>query len=131
MTTYACILPPVPAIAAALRQLSDAALTREDYAAMRAYDNAASDVARGMTALVSDDTWLVPSTTRAGLVHRVQLVGGVWSCNCEHGLKRGGLCRHLAQVEGISQAWENAGDDLADGADRYAEAVAAMDELYA
>lgn len=110
MTTHTMILPPIHTIHAALARLSEAAQKRDDLTSMRAYDRAAADLVLGRTPLISDDAWLIPSSRDGGTFYRVRQVGGVWSCNCEHGIKKGGLCRHLALSEGINQAWEDAAE---------------------
>ena len=44
--------------------------------------------------------YLVPSTSRAGVIHRVDDVAG---CNCEAG-RAGRSCRHAAAIELVEQA---------------------------
>ena len=48
--------------------------------------------------------YLVPSTSRAGVIHRVDDVAG---CNCEAG-RAGRSCRHAAAIELVEQAQTHA-----------------------
>ena len=112
MTTIA--LPPAQTIEQALYDLSEHARLSGDESAMKAFDNAAGDFARGLVPHLSADCWLVASSTRPNLYHRVRKEGGAWGCNCEQGRTRGGMCRHRAMIEAIDSAWDGISDPVAD-----------------
>ncbi len=82
--------------------------------------------------------YLVPSTTRGGMVHRVADVDG---CSCEAG-RAGKSCRHVVALELIETAQQYTMPALTRSEaerryderqpdDDYAAACAAMDELFA
>ena len=64
--------------------------------------------------------YLVPSTSRAGVIHRVDDVAG---CNCEAG-RAGRSCRHAAAIELVEQAQTHTMPALAPLNDRIARARA-------
>ena len=65
--------------------------------------------------------FLVPSTSRAGLVHRVDHVHG---CSCEAG-EKGRSCRHAVAIEIIEAAQQRSMPALASRAAKQAAAAAA------
>lgn len=74
--------------------------------------------------------YLMPSTSRGGIVHRIDDVNG---CDCEAG-RKGVQCRHVVALELIEQANVHTMPSLptrqyTDA--EYANALAAMDELFA
>lgn len=67
--------------------------------------------------------YLVPSTSRGGIIHRVDDLNG---CDCEAG-RKGTPCRHVAALELIERcAMRPSASDA-----EYAKACADMDELFA
>jgi len=127
----AIVLPPDNMIEQALFHGSERARQNEDTQAMRAYDNAAGDFARGARPALSANCWLVPSSTR-NMYHRVRKEGGAWGCNCEFGVKRGGICRHVALIEALDAAWEVCGwhDDDGERLGQLANVATEVDDWY-
>lgn len=83
-------LPPAAAIENAAAELSqNATITKALY-----------DLAQRPQIVRVSGAYLIPSSSRAGLVHRVDDVAG---CSCEAG-QRGRSCRHAAALELIEQA---------------------------
>ncbi len=67
--------------------------------------------------------YLMPSTSRGGIIHRVDDLNG---CDCEAG-RKGTPCRHVAALELIERcAMRPSASDA-----EYAKACADMDELFA
>ncbi|MFN8500556.1 hypothetical protein [Kouleothrix sp.] len=95
------ILPLPTAIAEASAELTRAAVMAGDTKRQIALNKASYDLLVLLPVIVIvPGGFLVPSTSRAGLVHRVDTVNG---CDCEAG--RGGrLCRHKTALEIIEVA---------------------------
>ena len=92
------ILPPAATLEAAAAELNASA---PDVKRRVAINKALYDlllIERPIVAVAG--AFLVPSTSRAGLVHRVDHVHG---CSCEAGAK-GRSCRHAVQIEIIEAA---------------------------
>ena len=92
------ILPPAAALEAAAAELNASA---PDVKRRIAINKALYDlllIERPIVAVAG--AFLVPSTSRAGLIHRVDHVNG---CNCEAG-EKGRSCRHAVQIEIIEAA---------------------------
>ena len=125
------ILPLATAIADAAAELTRAAVAAGDTKRQIALNKASYDllVLQPQIAIVPGG-FLVPSTSRAGLVHRVDTVNG---CDCEAG-RKARACRHVVALELIEQANMHTMPSLptrqyTDA--EYANALAAMDELFA
>ena len=83
-------LPPAAAIESAAAELGQSpAIVKALY-----------DLAQRPQIVRISGAYLVPSSSRAGLVHRVDDVTG---CSCEAG-RKGRKCRHAIQLELIEQA---------------------------
>lgn len=94
-------LPPTTAIADASTELTRAAVAAGDTKRQIALNKASYDLLVNAPAIVPvPGGFLVPSTSRAGLVHRVDTVNG---CDCEAG-RAGRLCRHKLAIEIIEAA---------------------------
>lgn len=120
------ILPPATAIEAATIALRNGADTKRLIALNKAeYDLV---VLRPQIVRVQH-AFLIPSTSRGGVVHRLDDVVG---CDCEAG-RAGRTCRHAVALEIIEHAQMHTMPALAPRAsdEAYAQACAAMDELYA
>ena len=123
------ILPPAEILSATVAELRAAA--QGDAKRLVALNKAEYDlvVLQPRIARVSG-ACLVPSTSRAGLIHRVDDVNG---CDCEAG-RHGRTCRHALALEIIEQAQARTMPVLTDRAAKqaaYAKACAEMDELFA
>lgn len=95
------ILPPVAALEAAVAELTRAAVAAGDTKRQIALNKAVYDLLIGQPAIVRvSGGYLLPSTSRAGLVHRLDDVTG---CSCEAG-RAGRCCRHVLALELIEQA---------------------------
>lgn len=95
------ILPPAAAIEASAAELTRAAVAAGDTKRQIALNKAAYDLLIGQPAIVRvAGGYLVPSTSRAGLVHRLDDLHG---CDCEAG-RAGRSCRHATAIELIEQA---------------------------
>lgn len=92
------ILPPLDVLTAAAAELAEAARQADDFAAERAFNKATLYLHEGITPTTG--SFLVPSGTRGGLVHRVSTVYG---CGCEAG-RKGQMCWHAALVEIVELA---------------------------
>lgn len=125
-------LPPAEILSATVAELRAAA--QDDAKRLVALNKAEYDlvVLQPRIARVSG-ACLVPSTSRAGLVHRVDDVNG---CDCEAG-RHGRTCRHALALEIIEQAQARTMPILTPmiapsvNDAEYLAAVAAMDELFA
>lgn len=123
-------LPPAAAVETAVTELRAAA--EGNTKRLAALNKAQYDVLLLQPQILRvSGAYLVPSTTRAGLVHRVADVGG---CDCEAG-RSGHSCRHAVAIELIEQANMHTMPALVASPDAkraaYERAVAAMDELFA
>ena len=126
------ILPPAEILSATVAELRAAA--QDDAKRLIALNKAEYDlvVLQPRIARVSG-ACLVPSTSRAGLVHRVDDVTG---CDCEAG-RHGRTCRHVLALEIIEQAQARTmpiltpviAPSVSDA--EYAKICAEMDELFA
>lgn len=95
------ILPPATAIADASAELTRAAMAASDTKRQIVVNKASYDLLVNAPAIVAvPGGFLVPSCSRAGLVHRVDNVAG---CDCEAG-RVGRACRHKLAIEIIEQA---------------------------
>ena len=120
------ILPPAAAIAEASTELTRAAMAAGDTKRQIALSKASYDLLALEPAIVAvPGGFLVPSTSRGGLVHRVDNVAG---CSCEAG-RAGRACRHQLALEIIEQAQTRTMPRLAPVADRIAAARLAAAEL--
>ena len=124
------ILPPAAAVETAVNELRAAA--GSDAKRLAALNKAQYDLLLLQPQILRvSGAYLVPSTTRAGLIHRVADVGG---CDCEAG-RSGHNCRHAVAIELIEQANMHTMPALATSPDAkrdaYERALAAMNELFA
>lgn len=111
------ILPPPTAIAEAAAELTRTAAG--DTKRQIALNKASYDLLVLAPAIVPvPGGFLVPSTSRAGLVHRVDNVNG---CDCEAG-RNGRTCRHATAIEIIEAAQQRTMPALAPLGDRIARA---------
>jgi hypothetical protein len=120
-------LPPQAAIATAVAELSAGA----DQKRLTALDKAQFDLALGMTIAIVPGAFLMPSSSRSGLIHRVSHLDG---CNCEAG-RNGRQCRHKVIIEIIEQANTHTMPSLpqrlsAARSAAYVKALAEMNELF-
>ena len=103
-------LPPAAAIESAAAELGqNATITKALY-----------DLAQRPQIVRISGAYLVPSSSRAGLVHRVDDVAG---CSCEAG-KNGRTCRHATAIALIEQAQTRVMPALAPLGDRISRARA-------
>lgn len=94
--TYDSItLPPVAVLATAAAELAETSRQADDFTAERAFNKAGLHLHQGLTLTPTTGGVLVPSGTRAGIVHRVSNAHG---CGCEAG-QNGQMCWHAALVE--------------------------------
>ena len=92
------ILPPAAALEAAAAELNASA---SDVRRRIAISKALYDLLLMTRPIVAvAGAYLVPSTSRSGIIHRVDHVNG---CSCEAGAK-GRACRHTTAIELIEQA---------------------------
>ena len=124
------ILPPLDLLDQAAAHLIDQAAG--DACASRAINKALWHLQEGLEIRSTVGGFLMPSGTRAGVIHRISTLQG---CNCERGNK-GGLCWHAAAIAIIEEAQKYTrptmpalalGDRLA----RARAATAAINELFA
>jgi hypothetical protein len=122
-------LPPIDALGAAAAQLVEQAAGHSS--AERALNKALWQLQSVIEVRPTTGGFLLPSNTRAGIIHRVSNVHG---CNCEAGLK-GSACWHASVIAIIEEAQRHTytmpvlpvGDKLA----RARKALAEMNELFA
>lgn len=123
------ILPPASAIETAASELRSASAA--DAKRRIALNKAEYDLLILQPQIVRvSGGYLIPSSSRAGLVHRLDDVHG---CDCEAG-RHGRTCRHALALEIIEQAQTRTMPVLTDRAAKqaaYAKACAEMDELFA
>lgn len=98
MTTTALRLPSAAAIAAAVAQLT--AEAQGNQKRIDAITRAQYDLAMGTRIAVVPGAFLVPSSSRSGLIHRVDHVAG---CSCEAG-RNNRECRHKVAIQIIERA---------------------------
>jgi len=115
-------LPPITALSRAAAELARVAHEADDKAGENAINKAIYHLESGVQIVATTGGYLVPSGTRAGVIHRVSETHG---CNCE-AAAAGRQCWHQAAVEVIEAA-----QYLAAPVTSYAAAKAAMDELFA
>ena len=121
------ILPPAAAIETAANELRAGAAPKR----LAVLNRAQYDLLVLQPAIVRiSGAYLMPSTSRGGIVHRIDDVNG---CDCEAG-RKGCQCRHVVALEIIEQAQTHTMPSLptrqyTDA--EYANALAAMDELFA
>ena len=121
------ILPPAAAIETAAKELRAGAAPKR----LAVLNRAQYDLLVLQPAIVRiSGAYLMPSTSRGGIVHRIDDVNG---CDCEAG-RKGCQCRHVVALELIEQANVHTMPSLptrqyTDA--EYANALAAMDELFA
>lgn len=113
------ILPPATAIADAAAELTRAALAAGNVKRQIALNKASYDLLVLQPAIVPvPGGFLVPSSSRAGVIHRVDTVNG---CDCEAG-RNGRACRHATAIEIIEQAQQRTMPALVPLGDRIARA---------
>lgn len=111
------ILPPAATLETAAAELRQ----RADVRRQATIDRALYDLLTVAPAIVRvSGAYLVPSTSRAGVIHRVEDVAG---CNCEAG-RAGRSCRHAVALELIEQAQQRTMPALPKLNDRIARARA-------
>jgi hypothetical protein len=131
-TTNSITLPPAEILAAAAAQLIDAAAG--DASAERAINKALWNLDSGIEIRATAGGFLMPSGTRAGVIHRVSTLHG---CGCE-AAKAGRTCWHASALAIIEEAQKHTmpalpamGDRLAAARSaRYQEALAEINELF-
>ena len=95
------ILPPNAAIEVAANELTQAAIEAGNTKRQIAINKAAYDLLLNQPQIVRvSGGYLMPSTSRAGLIHRLDDLHG---CDCEAG-RAGRTCRHAVALEVIEQA---------------------------
>lgn len=123
------ILPPSAALETAASELRSAA--GDDAKRLAVLNRATYDLLVLEPRIVRiSGAYLVPSTSRGGIVHRIDDVNG---CDCEAG-RAGKSCRHVVALELIETAQQFTMPSLptrqyTDA--EYANALAEMDELFA
>ena len=121
------ILPPAAAIETAATELRQGAEPKR----LIALNKAQYDLLVLQPEIVRvSGAYLMPSTSRAGLVHRVDDVSG---CDCEAG-RAGRQCRHAVALEIIEAAQQRSMPALASRAAKQAaaaEATALLNECFA
>ena len=123
-------LPPAAALETAASELRAAA--GSDARRLAALNKAQYDVLLLQPQILRvSGAYLVPSTSRGGIVHRIDDVNG---CDCEAG-RKGCQCRHVVALELIEQANMHTMPALVTSPDAkrdaYERALAAMNELFA
>lgn len=119
------ILPPADAIAAAVATLKEGADTKRQVA----LNKAQYDLTLGLAIVPVAGAFLVPSSSRSGLIHRVDHLAG---CDCEAG-RAGRSCRHKLAIEIVEEAQRHTMPALP-MADRLAgarKATTLLNELFA
>lgn len=118
-------LPPAAAIADAIAELACAAAN--DTKRLIALNKAQYDLMLGTQIVIVPGAFLVPSSSRSGLIHRVDHVTG---CSCEAG-QHGRACRHKLAIEVVERAQTRVMPSLVttDRAARLAAAQQAADML--
>ena len=122
------ILPPLDLLDQAAAHLIDQAAG--DACASRAINKALWHLQEGLEIRSTVGGFLMPSGTRAGVIHRISTLQG---CNCERGNK-GGLCWHAAAIAIIEEAQKYTRPTMPALGDRLARAraaTAAINELFA
>ena len=123
------ILPPAAALETAASELRSAA--GDNAKRLAVLNRAQYDLLVLEPRIVRiSGAYLVPSTSRGGIVHRIDDLNG---CDCEAG-RKGCQCRHVVALELIEQANLHTMPSLptrqyTDA--EYANALAEMDELFA
>lgn len=114
---YTVSLPPSAAIEAAANELDKAAVAAQSVKRQIAVSKAAYDLLHLRPEIIRiSSAYLVPSTSQAGLVYRVDDLAG---CNCPAG-QRGRECRHVVALEIIEEAQKHTMPALAPLGDRLA-----------
>lgn len=124
------ILPPNAAIEAAANELSAAAVAAGNTKRQIALNKAAYDLLLNQPRIVRvSGGYLMPSTSRAGLIHRLDDLNG---CDCEAG-RAGRICRHATAIEIIEAAQTRTMPALGRAAKLAAavEAAALLNECFA
>lgn len=122
-------LPPTTALETAASELRSAA--GDDAKRLAVLNRAQYDLLVLAPRIVRiSGAYLMPSTSRGGIVHRIDDLSG---CDCEAG-RKGVQCRHVVSLELIEQANTHTMPSLptrhyTDA--EYANALAEMDELFA
>ena len=118
------ILPPAAAIEVAANELTAIAAAAGNVKRQIALNKACYDLLLNAPRIVRvSGGYLMPSTSRAGLIHRLDDLNG---CDCEAG-RAGRTCRHAVALEVIEQAQTRTMPNLiiADRATKLAAAVKA------
>jgi hypothetical protein len=121
------ILPPLDLLDAAAAHLID--LAAGDACASRAINKALWHLQEGLEIRSTSGGFLMPSGTRAGVIHRISTLQG---CNCERGNK-GGICWHVACISILEEAQRYTRPTMPALGDRLARAraaTAAVNELF-
>ena len=119
---YAVQLPPTAALESAAIEMGQGA----DYKRGAAIAKALYDLLTLKVEIIAvQGAFLVPSSSRAGIIHRVDHVQG---CSCEAG-RKGLQCRHAVALELIENAAQHTMPALARPS--YNQALAAVNELFA
>ncbi len=118
-------LPPAAAIAEAIAELACAGAG--DTKRLIALNKAQYDLMMGLQIVAGPGAFLVPSSSRSGLIHRVDHVTG---CSCEAG-QHGHVCRHKVAIEVIEAAQRRTMPTLPRRVVSQEQAIAEMDELFA
>jgi hypothetical protein len=117
------ILPPIEAMDAAAHHLVDLA---SDASHERALNKAIWHLQSGLEIRSTTAGFLMPSGTRAGVIHRISHTFG---CNCEAAAK-GNVCWHASAIAILEEAQRHTMPALP-LSQRLAHARAQMDELFA
>jgi hypothetical protein len=125
-STTSLPLPPIAALDSATAHLIDQAA---DASHERALNKALWHLQSGLEIRATYGGFLMPSGTRAGVIHRVSTTFG---CNCEAAAK-GNVCWHASAIAIIEEAQRHTMPSLTMG-ERLAaarKATAAINELFA
>jgi hypothetical protein len=125
--TASLSLPPMEILASVASELATAAREAGDRANMHSLDKAEMQLHAGCVPVATVGGFLIESRTRGGLVHRVSTVNG---CSCESG-RNGRPCWHQSLIEIIEVAQQRAVLITQHRKVTKAEALAAIDELFA
>ena len=117
------ILPPTAVLETAAAELVGASGT---VARQNALNKGLYDLLLGAELIAVAGGFLLPSSSRSGLVHRYDNATG--QCDCEAG-RNGRTCRHAAMIEIVEQAQQRA-IPVVERITAYKRAMAASVELF-
>jgi hypothetical protein len=125
-STTSLPLPPIAALDAATAHLIDQ--SAGDASTDRALNKALWHLQSGLEIRATYGGFLMPSGTRAGIIHRVSTTFG---CNCEAAAK-GNVCWHASAIAIIEEAQRHTMPSLTMGQRQAAarKALAEMNELF-